>query len=101
MSARLVIGGFAVGAVLVALGVFAYRRDRARVAALQAFATSNGWRFAVAEPGWEDRFDGAPFGTGQRRRAHNALQGQRRGQEMVAFEYSYQTTHLKAAGPVQ
>lgn len=92
MSARLVIGGLAVVAVLVALGVFAYRRDRARVAALQAFATSNGWRFAGAEPGWEDRFDGAPFGTGQRRRARNVLQGQHRGREMVAFEYSYQTT---------
>lgn len=87
-----VVVGVAGIAVLVVLGVLAYRREQARVAQLVSFARSNGWRFAATERGWDTRFEGLPFGTGQRRSTRNVLQGSHQGREMVAFEYSYQTS---------
>jgi hypothetical protein len=83
---------------LIALGVRAYRLEKKRRAALQAFALSNGWTYTAADDRWCSRFAGTPFGTGDSREARNILQGTHAGRPMIAFDYIYDTHSTDSKG---
>jgi hypothetical protein len=90
---------FALG--LVAVGTVAYlsyAADKKRRALLQGFALSNGWSYQASDDSWCGRFVGAPFGDGDDRRACNVLRGPYQGTEMVAFDYSYETSSTDSKG---
>ena len=76
--------------VLAIIGVSAYLNFK-HGQALAAFAAAHGWAYVDEAPGFENRWDGDPFGNGDHRRTNNALRGPYEGFDMIAFEYSYQT----------
>ncbi|MDQ1704784.1 MAG: hypothetical protein QOF18_1150 [Frankiaceae bacterium] len=85
--------------VLVALGVplaayLAYRswqQEQKRKELLLQWATSNGWTFTEEDDSWCGRWNGAPFGLGDHRRARDVIAGAAGTRTFVAFDYSYQT----------
>ncbi len=79
-------------AVMVLVAVLAFLAERRRRERLTAFAAARGWTLVRRDDRWCDTFDGAPFGTGHNRQAHNILQGQHDGRALVAFDYVYHTT---------
>ena len=83
---------------IAAIAILSYRAEQRRRALLQGFAMSKGWTYTAADDSWCDRFVGAPFGTGERRSASNILRGPYAGTEMVAFDYSYQTSTTDSKG---
>jgi hypothetical protein len=85
-------------ALVIAIAFYAYQADKKRRALLQAYALSNGWTYAARDDSWCDRFDGAPFGQGESRKATNILAGAYRGAAMVAFDYSYETSSTDSKG---
>lgn len=66
--------------------------------ALTALATARGWSFTERDDDVLAGFGGAPFGTGSRRRARNVLRGRHGDRDMVAFDFSYQTSRSNANG---
>jgi hypothetical protein len=90
---------FGLGLLLViAVGIYGYQADKKRRALLQAFALSNGWTYEADNSAWCDRFVGTPFGEGDSRRARNVLQGRYGERDMVAFDYSYETSSTDSKG---
>jgi len=64
--------------VIIALGVYSYRQNQARLAALSGLAASLRWRFLgdAKDRNFEDRHPQFPrFARGNNRYAHNRLQG--------------------------
>jgi hypothetical protein len=95
------MGGFALAVVVIAiLAVVAsmlyynYRRGQA----LMAFAASQGWTYVDEVPELEARWDGDPFGKGDRRQTDNAIRGSYQGFDLAAFEYSYETHTTDSKG---
>ena len=78
--------------LVIGLAVFSYQQAKKRREALAAYAVSKGWRFEADQPLLVDRFQGAPFGIGDSRRAENAIYGQHEGRDFVSFDYQYETT---------
>jgi hypothetical protein len=80
--------------VAVVFGVIGYvnwKREQARRALLMQWATGNGWQLTVRDDSWCDRWNGAPFGEGDHRRASNVIVGTWQGHQFAAFDYSYET----------
>lgn len=85
----LVVVGIA-GVALIA--VLAYLFEKKRREMLEGIATARGWSYTRRDDSWADRFDGAPFGRGHNRQAHNILRGPHDGREFVGFDFVYHTT---------
>ena len=86
----LVFGGFLLLVVVVA--VVGYLQAKRRREGMAAYAASRGWSYTDDDPTLLDRFEGAPFGTGEDRRAFNVLRGRDRDRPVVVFDYEYVTT---------
>lgn len=87
---------FAVGAVAVVVGGFLLEQKRRERVML--FARNRGWRFVAEDPLLVDRWDGDPFGKGERRRARHVLTGVENGRPFTAFDYSYVTRSTDSKG---
>jgi hypothetical protein len=86
------------GAVFVALLVGGFVLERKRRERLMRFAMMRGWQYAAEDPSLVTRWDGAPFGRGDRRRARNVLTGQEAGRPFTAFDYSFETHSTDSKG---
>jgi hypothetical protein len=90
---------FAAGiAVVVLIAVLSYQADKKRRAMLQGFALSQGWTYTARDDGWCERYVGTPFGEGDDRTAANVLAGRYGARDMVAFDYSYETSSTDSKG---
>jgi hypothetical protein len=90
---------FVVGLGLVVLvAVLSYRAEQKRRALLQSFALSQGWTYTAQDDRWSERFVGTPFGQGDDRTATNILTGRYGDTELVAFDYSYETSSTDSKG---
>ncbi len=78
--------------LMVVLVVFSYLQAKKRREELAAFAASRGWTYAASDQRLVDRFEGAPFGRGDDRRATNVVYGHHADRPFVAFDYQYETT---------
>ncbi len=78
--------------VVVGVAVLGYLQAKRRREGLAAFAAGRGWTYEEEDESLVDRFEGAPFGTGQDREATNVIRGTAHDRPMVAFDYSYVTT---------
>ena len=87
-------------ALVVALGVLAYRREQAREQALRAWAAAGGWQLVDEDDRWAQAFDGPPFGVGEDPRAQDVCTGTRGGYGELAFTYCYATYRtVTSTGP--
>jgi hypothetical protein len=94
--ALLAVLGFA---AVIALGVFAWRREQARRDALRSWAAGQGWTYVDRDDAWSSRYGGTPFGTGESRRATNVISGAWQGRSpFTAFDYRYQTSSTDSQG---
>lgn len=84
------------GLVSVLVGGFVVERKRRE--RLMQYALMRGWQYVGEDPTLVDRFDGEPFGKGDRRRARNVLTGQESGRHFTAFDYSYDTHSTNSKG---
>ncbi|HVE74719.1 MAG TPA: DUF3137 domain-containing protein [Mycobacteriales bacterium] len=89
----------AAGFLLVGVvGYIGYQQEKKRRAQLMAFARSQGWTYSASDDSWADRFEGAPFGTGDDRTVTNILSGPWQGEQILAFDYSYETSTTDSKG---
>lgn len=89
----------AVVALFVAIAVYAYKKNQARLAAIQSLCLSNGWQFTARDPfNLPKRWPGTPFDVGYDRRAQNVVTGEVKGHPMIAFDYSYKTDSTDSQG---
>lgn len=79
-----------VGLVLAARAT--RRRRLERQAMLASWAAHREWEYRPSDPALVTRFDGPPFGTGDRPTASNVVLGRHAGRPFTAFDYSYTTT---------
>jgi hypothetical protein len=75
-----------------------YVQARKRREAFAATAARHEWSYTERDDSWTTRFQGAPFGQGDDRRAENILQGSYEGRPFVAFDYRYSTTSTTTDG---
>lgn len=93
MNASLLPVLFVVGiGVIILIAVLAYLAEKKRRELLQGVAASRGWQYTRRDDSWAGYFDGAPFGRGHNRQAHNILTGTHDGRDFVGFDYLYHTT---------
>jgi len=87
-------------ALVVAVGVLAYRREQARDQALRAWAAAGGWQLVDEDDRWAQAFDGPPFSVGEDRRAQDVCTATRGGYGELAFTYRYATYRtVTSTGP--
>lgn len=99
MAVVVVLGIVAFVALLVTLVVVGYKRNKARLAAIQQLCLSNGWQFTVHDPfNLPERWEGTPFDVGYDKTAKNVVTGEVGGRPMVAFDYSYKTESTDSEG---
>jgi hypothetical protein len=79
-------------AIVALVAVLWWLQAKRRREGMAAYAGSRGWTYVEDDPSLLDRFEGAPFGAGQDRRAFNVLRGTDRDRPVVVFDYEYVTT---------
>lgn len=79
-------------ALVVVVMVVGFVQAKKRRDAFAAFAAQRGWRYVPSDHSLVDRFEGAPFGRGNRRRTSNVVHGMHEERPIVAFDYTYETT---------
>ena len=89
----LVFVGFIV--LMVVVLVVGHLRAKKRREGLAGYAARRGWTFAERDQTLLDRFEGAPFGTGEDREASNVMRGTAHDRPMVVFDYEYVTTSTR------
>ena len=88
-----------VAVVVVSLAVVSYRKNQARIRALQSLAMSKGWQYSANDPfNLPDRWPGDPFGNGFARSATNVITGHVGPYPMVAFDYRYKERSTNGKG---
>lgn len=85
-------------AALAGLFVWSYMNDVRRRQALQSYCASMGWSYLAEDDSWTVRWNGSPFGVGDRRHAKNVLSGTDRGLPFVAMDYQYDTESTDSRG---
>lgn len=83
---------------VVAVTVLRFQAAKKRREAFAVWAAKRGWIYSESDDSYADRFDGTPFGTGNRRRAQNVVVGQLSGRQVVAFDYLYETDAADSKG---
>ena len=86
------------GVGFVALAGYSFWRDSKRRQALAGFAASNRWTYTAEDDSLAVRWNGTPFGEGDRRRARNVVNGSAHGRPFVGFDYSYDTESTDGKG---
>lgn len=90
---------FAVIGLAITVMVWAYKKNKARIASLAALAASEGWEFSAQDRfGLAERWPGTPFGEGYARRAEHVVTGTHDGLPLVAFDYSYKEDSTDSEG---
>jgi hypothetical protein len=84
--------------LVIAFAVGAWTLDRKRREALFAWCATHGWSYVGEDESLTYRWSGAPFGTGERRRARNVMRGPVGDREAVVFDYSYETSSTDSKG---
>jgi hypothetical protein len=84
--------------VVAWLAYRSWKQEQARHEQLFAWATSNGWSFAVQDDSWCLRWSGTPFGDGENRKARNVISGGHGERSFTAFDYSYETHSTDSKG---
>lgn len=79
-------------ALVLGIAVYGAIQARKRRDAFALTAAQRGWAYAERDDRWTTRFQGAPFGTGDDRRASNVVTGEHDGRAFIAFDYHYETT---------
>jgi hypothetical protein len=87
-----------VGVAVVVYGAYSFLQDGKRRQALAAYAASNQWTYAAEDDSLAVRWNGTPFGQGDRRRARNVLAGASRGRPFTAFDYQFDTETSSGVG---
>ncbi len=84
-------------AALGVLGVFLWRKEQARLAALREWAAGRGWSLdRDRSKGWEKRFPGLKvLDRGHSRSGGNVIAGQAGGRPTTLLDYRYTTGHGK------
>lgn len=86
-------------ALIVALAIWSYKRNQARLAALQGVARSKGWQYFPGDPyNLPDRWPGDPFHSGYGRQAGNVITGTIGSHPMIAFDYEYKEDSTDSEG---
>lgn len=86
------------GLAVVAALVGGYLVNRKRRERIMTFCVARGWRYVDEDPSLADRWQGAPFGRGDSRRARNVVSGTENSRSFIAFDYSYQTHSTDSQG---
>jgi hypothetical protein len=86
--------------IVVAGGLFyfSYVAARKRRELFAGFAAQNGWSYLQSNNALAGHWSGTPFQTGDHWQVKNVLSGAFDGQQMVAFDYSYQTHSTDSKG---
>lgn len=95
--ALVVLAGLAVVGILV-LSAYQHRK---RQEAISAWALARGWRRVPEDRSLATRWRGRPFGTGDRRRISETVEGTFRGRPARSFAYSYETRTTNAKGETE
>jgi hypothetical protein len=78
---------FVVGsAVLLYFAYSRFREEQVRQRRIETLCSRRGWSFKADDAALVARWDGAPFGTGENRRARNVVVGELDGSRFVAFD---------------
>jgi hypothetical protein len=86
-------------ALVVTLVVVGYKRNQARLQAIQQLCLSKGWQYTARDPfGLPHRWSGTPFNVGDDRTARNVVTGEVGGRPMISFDYSYTTESRDSEG---
>lgn len=85
-------------AAAIAAAIYTVVRERKRRDALRAFCLSSGWTFTPSDPALTRRWDSAPFGQGDNRKAKNVMHGAHGGHDLTAFDYSFDTHSTDSKG---
>jgi hypothetical protein len=86
------------GSVMAGVLVMGYLRDAKRRQALVSYCASMGWSYYAEDDSYTVRWNGTPFGVGDRRRATNVLTGSDRGVPFVALDYQYDAESTDSHG---
>jgi len=88
----LVVLLFIVGlAALIYFGYTSWKQEQKRHALLFQWATNSGFSYVREDDSWCVRWDRAPFGEGDHRRAENVVTGVDHSRPFACFDYSYET----------
>ena len=88
-----------VGVALVLAGAYYnWQREQKRRDLLAQWVLANKWTIAPRDDQWCARWTGAPFDTGDHRRACNVITGTWKNNGFVSFDYSYQTHSSNGQG---
>ncbi len=86
-------------ALFIVIAVMAHKMERKRVAALQAWASSKGWRFSeTKDHAYDERYGFSHLRQGSNRYAHNISSGQVSGRGVKAFDYHWETHSTDSKG---
>jgi hypothetical protein len=77
--------------VAVSYYVWTFLRDERQRRLVVGYCASMGWRYTGEDDSFAYRWNGTPFGEGDRRRARNVVRGYDHGVPFVAFDYQYDT----------
>ena len=91
----LAVIGFAVVAVIAVLAFVVAKRRRE---ALQAEAARRGWRYRIDDDGWARGFSAFPFGTGDRQRASDLIDGVVGGERFLTFALQIEDDRTDSSG---
>lgn len=92
MNAVFILFAVAAFSLVGLIAYLSYLSAKKRREAFAAAAVARGWTYTERDDRYADRFEGAPFGTGDDRRASNVLTGTHEGRTFEAFDYRYSTT---------
>jgi len=87
-----------VGLAIVGFAAYSYLQDGKRRQALAGYAASNRWTYVAEDDSLCGRWNGTPFGEGDRRRPRNVLNGAARGRPFTAFDYQFDTESSTGVG---
>jgi hypothetical protein len=90
---------FLVGVPLVGyLAYLSWKQEQKRREQLLVWASTNGYAYAAEDDSWCERWNGAPFGQGDHRRARNVVTGVVADHPFAAFDYTYETHSTDSKG---
>lgn len=98
MVAVFVLFGAGFLGLMIWLIVWQYRKTKARIAAVVAFATRHGFAYIPKSPERVTYFRSDPFGKGLNRSVSHVVAGSLQGVTFETFAYLYQTQHTDSKG---
>lgn len=87
-----------IAAIGLTVGVFLFKAEQKRRAALVAWATRHGWTYKDRDDTILQRLEGTPFETGHSRKATDVMAGPLGDRHATVFGYQYSETHHNGSG---